>query len=362
MEEKAIDVMHYIRIIWKRKILIFAIVIISMATTFFIIQAKPDIYQASGVMQLGVLDKKGISKEKMISLINVQGKQQVLAAIKKTVPVQEYDYIKDVKINIDDMASADLLNIEVAAKRPQDAKLVCEELIKKYVNYGNNFIKKKADVLLGTVANYNKQIEELEGFVSYTKDYIANLVNSSQASCDEYKMITKQQIDSINVQIESLTKEVDYIDDLLSQEQISLSAMSIRDIMDFKNVKRNYQGQISSLQTAGYKLTKSLMPNEFFSSSQYKSEFLRKDMYEIDKMNKVQADYLNKIFRIREQKYKLEKLAQYAQYFEVISLPSQPSVPASKDAIKMTIIAGLLSLLIGVLLSFLIEYWRKFVQ
>lgn len=158
MEKDEVDIIDYLKVIWKRKIMIVAIVISTTITSAIVNLLLPRIYEALAIVRVG---KYIISVPYMD---NQEGRfriEEPIENVKETCKILESPFIKDkvraklkiLKKNLQDkdiiitrLEDTNLIEIKARAKEPELAKEIGNTVVNLLLEYHQDIIKKKEDM------------------------------------------------------------------------------------------------------------------------------------------------------------------------------------------------------------------------
>lgn len=143
MEKDEVDLMDYFKVIWKRKIMIVTIVIISAITSAIVSILLPKIYEASAIVRVGEFNIIG-QQRYPTEYADGYRVSTPIECVKETVKIFESKFMKDMareklkitrknlkdkNIIIDSIEDTNLIEIKVRAKSPKLTKEIVDTLI-----------------------------------------------------------------------------------------------------------------------------------------------------------------------------------------------------------------------------------------
>ncbi len=251
-EYDEIDLMDYIKIIFKRKWLIFAIFILSVIVTGIVSSSLPKVYKIDASLEIGkieeiVLENPGQTAEKIKG--DVYG-----LSIRKELEISEKDYPK-IKVNNPD--DTDLITVEIESDENERAKDILErisELIleehRLIIETKNLFFDKKIELLEENVKIVQKDIARIETKTFSLKKEQENLENQirvlqetliyEQTPGTQFALFnTKEKLETKIQEITTSYLEINSLETSLNsiQGQIDLIEMQIESMVATRIIK-----------------------------------------------------------------------------------------------------------------------------
>jgi len=221
MEEDVIDIREYIKLLWRRKWFILSVVVVSFLTTLVSLLFQPKVFEVESVIELGMVSGKyTISKDKLQTLITSTD-------VFKTALEKEGKWREGMDVTVEGVGKGDFIKLKVQGGHPEDMKSFCLDLSKAVVGYGNEKIEKK-------VLIYKKHFEELnlqKDSVNKEIDQIKNLL----AEEGERKEV-KEQILFRGILLRNILSYYRQLLTQLEQKEVNLKLL-LGDVREFRIIK-----------------------------------------------------------------------------------------------------------------------------
>ena len=169
--EDEIDLRDYIKVILKRKKVIFTVFFIAVITTTIVSFLMPKVYEASAIVRLGGTPAFLISKPNAIE--ELQGRKLVDSVLKKlNLNNNTGQFDKKKILRIEDISNTDFIKIIVRYRDPILATAICNTIANEFVHPQKEIFKvnfsflneqieefgKRYQIIIGEIDNFNKEI------------------------------------------------------------------------------------------------------------------------------------------------------------------------------------------------------------
>ncbi|MFQ5328397.1 MAG: Wzz/FepE/Etk N-terminal domain-containing protein [Thermodesulfobacteriota bacterium] len=358
MEEDSIELIDYLRIIWKRKGLIIAGTLLCMVAAGVVSFTQPRVYRATSVIEIGTItlagqvlpvEKPGDTKEKIESAFiqnvveDLKFPEPFLPAIKVANPKGT----RVLKIGVDSPSGS----IEEAVK-------VLEELNAVIVNDHRKIIQSSKTALQNRIKALNLQSstlkDEKKSLLQKHALQVQALKGEKDALTQKLSLLKKNRED-IQEQIKVLGKRIEKL--FSEKERLNLDANpdNTLSILVFSNEIQRYQRYYNELQE---KLSYDLANQEVDMGVKLDSKNDALKTIEIDIKRKL-ANKDEKLKNIELTKQNIQERLDNFNETTVIKAPSYDEV-AVPPKIKLNILlAGMAGVMFFLFLAFLLEYINR---
>ena len=298
LDEDEIDLIDYLKVIWKRKIGVIIITIIAvLGTSLISLFVLPKIYQSSILIKIGEINGKNIEE---ISDIAIALKQEsILSEIAKALnwdienSKNKIDNLRN-NIKLEKQPEEDLIKISAQSTSPEESYQIISTL--------NNIL----------LSSHQEKLKQAEGLINTE---IENLKEQKQ-KIEKNLEAAKQSLEQIKNDISFYEQEINKRTGTESEAQGLIAQSYINLLAEAKKQKEDKEFQILSLEQEKLNLDKTIQQKEY------------------------------------EKKYGMKMS-------EVVVSPEIPDKPFKPNVLLNTIIAGILGLFIGIFWAFGAEYVEK---
>jgi uncharacterized protein involved in exopolysaccharide biosynthesis len=265
VQEDEIDIREYINVIIKRKKLILAIFLVSVATAAIVSLRMPKIYEITSTVQLGSVNELLIKNEEAKSIML---NQNLLLSIINDLNLKTTVEGLQKAIKISDLAGTNLLKIKIIYSDIDTAFKINDAIVNPLIAQGQNMYKERSAII-------NERLKELYGAIKNAEEDIIRTQNMIMG--------------------------------IPSSKDISQAELSLRMII-LQNTLPKYENNLTDL---------------------------------------------------RNQRNDLQILLSSSKDFKVFEAPIRPRNPVGSNKKQKVIVAGILSLIFGVFLAFVLEFWKR---
>ena len=320
------DLMDYIKVILKRKKMIFGITVLAVIAAAGFSFYMPKVYDISTSLEIGVIDKEG---EGDFELIEEPG--QIVAKIESDV----YGVLVREKLQISEEDYP-----EIKTENPKNTNLVVTKIESDKTEQSKNILEKINNLILGehqVVVENKKQLIEKE--ISTTEDKI----QLSQSDIEK----TKNKISPTDKDIQRIKNKI-----LYCQEEVKNLENKVK-TLEKVLVYEQTPGTQFALFDAKEKLAKKRQEIENLYLNINNLERTKQDLWM--QINSLQVDIKNFNTEIELLKSSLNDI----KPTKIVKVPTVSEEPVKPRTLLNIVIAGVLGLFMGTFLAFFREFWEK---
>jgi len=187
IQEDEINLREYIKVIIKRKKLIFAIFLVSVIIAAIVNLRMPNVYEVASTIQLGNINGLLIPKEDVKAIILNQN--SLLSIIKELNLKVEVKNLKE-SIGLEDVGDTGLLKIKVKYPDVETGIKIINAIMDSFLAYGQNIYQQRAAIIQQRLKELDAEISSAHEAILKTQALISGLPNSNNiAQSDVYLKI-----------------------------------------------------------------------------------------------------------------------------------------------------------------------------
>lgn len=323
--EDEIDLRKYINVIIRRKKLILGIFIAAVVITAIISLQMPKVYKISTLIEPPVIGINNAGGPVFAdSTLSIKARIDAGAFDSNIIKALELDPRKPgIKVHISELKDSTLLNISL--NKPESEKELGIKILSQYLKELTNFYESAIEF----------KRKEIDRQISFTSNGIKNTNNSIKLNEESIKIVEVREkelmdeLKSAKVNTEQLLTKRDGLLEKKAPENDMSSLLYTNTIQ--QNIA--YFNQLNN-QIAGNKTTKESMANT-----------IKTQLNDINNSN-----------------MEIERLKAVKESIRNIKLVNEPQAsfkPVGSNRTQNVILAGMLSLMFGVFLAFVLEFLQK---
>ncbi len=354
MEKDEIDLMDYIKVILKRKKLIFGIIFLVALGAAVLSFVLPKVYGITTSLEIGVLKEPEEGKVELIEDPN-----QVVAKfegdvygilVKEKLGISEKDYPE---IEVNNPKDTNLVVAEIRSDKNEQAKNILDEINNIILSRHQEKIKIKKELLQKDIESVNKKIELSNDDIIRIENKIKTTENDIETTKNKIKPLLLD-IERIEIKIETAEAERNNLEDKVAALEETL-------------VYEQTPGTQYALFDAKEKLLNKIqeIENLYLNINSTKGEIEDYNL-EISSLEREIEDYNSEInslqINIENYNSQINALNQTIEDIKPTKIVKQPTVsenPVSPRTLLNIIVAGILGLFLGTFLAFFKEFWEK---
>ncbi len=175
--EQEPGIRDYLDIIWRRRIIIIAIFVISIAASFAISLTLSPVYQSEAMVRSALINGAPVvstatARESLLSY-------KVMDKLIEELNLDTKNY--QLKNNIDIHLPADIFIIVARSNDPKEAKAILDALVDEYILEWQELYSQRLAILQDTVQNMKKDMEDLRKSIELEEKLVDKLNTSSSA-------------------------------------------------------------------------------------------------------------------------------------------------------------------------------------
>ncbi|MFH1094153.1 MAG: Wzz/FepE/Etk N-terminal domain-containing protein [Candidatus Omnitrophota bacterium] len=179
IQEDEFDIRKYINVIIKRKKLILAIFLVSVAAAAIVSLRMPKVYEITSIIQLGSVNELLIKNEEAKAIILNQN--FLLFVINELGLKIEVESLQKA-IEISDLAGTNFLKIKITYPGIDTALKINDTIINSLIAQGQNMYQGRLAIINEQLKELDTEINNTEGDIAKTKALISGLPNPSDVT------------------------------------------------------------------------------------------------------------------------------------------------------------------------------------
>lgn len=349
LQGEEINLMDYVKVIWKRKLLILSFFGIGIGGILGLsIAFLPRIYQIDTILEIGMVGEELVQTPSQ--LVNKIKGDVYGILVRAQLGISEKEYPR---IEVENPKDTQLVKLTIKSVSADKAQKVLEELNNFVVGEHEEQLKQKREIIENTIRiNENKialvesDIEKVSSRMKINESDITKTKNKIIFSESDIERV-KNKIEHTKEEQKNLEAKVDALEKVLSHEQTPGTQFAL---FDAKEKLANKKKEIEDLYS---KINSLKIEIENFHLA-------------VNALEKTREDYSSQINFL---KTTIEDL--YISFSalrgslkgiistKVIKFPAIPEEPIRPKPLLNGVVGGILGLFLGVMFAFAKEWWQK---
>ena len=349
-----IDLMDYVKIILKRKELIFGICFLAVAGAAVFSYYSPKIYEIDTCLEIGVIKNDGKEKAEL-----VESPAQVIGKINNDaygVLIREKLDISDAefpKIKTKNPKNTNLVLINIESSETENAKNILQGINQLIITEHQKLSETKKELLKKEIDSLENKIQLSENDVQRENNKIKSVQADIQITMNKIEPLIADierieiKIDNTKDQEKILEDKIEALEEILIYEQTPGTQFAL---FDAKEKLANKKQEIENL----YLRINSLRRN------------IEDYNIQVNNLRRIIEDYNSKInfLMVKIEDYNsqinsIKAAIENVKLTRVIKNPIVSEQPIKPKPLLNIIIAGILGLFMGTFLAFFREWWEK---